>query len=217
MSDRAAPQIRNRVLGDLVYDRIKEMIDEHLLAPGEKIRTLELAGMIGVSQTPVNAALSRLAGEKLIEQRSRQGYFVRRYTNLELSHLFELRAGIESMAIMLCIENANDQQLDDLCRSFDGLTPPLSGKRLDRYIHVDKHFHESIVRYSGNPFLEDLLTSSAYLIKSNQKGLVRPPEDTAPEHARIVDALRNRDGLKARDEIVLHNLRSRDYLRSLDD
>jgi len=200
MSDKAAPQIRNRVLGDLVYDRIKEMIDEHLLAPGEKIRTLELAGMIGVSQTPVNAALSRLAGEKLIEQRSRQGYFVRQYSNLELSHLFELRAGIESMAIMLCIENANDQQLDDLW-----------------YIHVDKHFHESIVRYSGNPFLEDLLTSSAYLIKSNQKGLVRPPEDTAPEHARIVDALRNRDGLKARDEIVLHNLRSRDYLRSLDD
>ncbi|MFW6288362.1 MAG: hypothetical protein ACOC2Q_01120, partial [Spirochaetota bacterium] len=66
-----------------------------------------------------------------------------------------------------------------------------------------------------NPFLEELLSASAYLIKSNQKGLVRPPEQTAPEHARIVEALITRDARRAHEEIVQHNLRSRDYLRSL--
>lgn len=217
LSEREGPQIRNQSLGDLVYDQIRQMIDDHVLKPGERIRTADVAEMLGVSQTPVNRALSRLAGEKLIEQRSRQGYFVQQYSNLELAHVFELRAGVESMAVYLCIERGTDEQLDDLCHTFDGLEPPLAGDRLDQYLHADRHFHESLVRYTENPFLMDLLTTTAYLIKSNQKGLVRPPEQTAPEHSRIVDAILKRDARRAQDEMIQHLLKSRDYLRAMPD
>lgn len=101
-------KIENKILTDLVYEKIKTMIDDGVLLPGSKVNKAELAEMLGVSQTPINDALSRLAGEKFIEQKSRQGYFVRAFSDAELCALFEVRGGLEGVAIRLCAENAGD-------------------------------------------------------------------------------------------------------------
>ena len=58
----------------------------------------------GSARRPINDALSRLAGEKLIEQRSRQGFYIRSYTYAELAPLYELRAALEGMAMRLGLE-----------------------------------------------------------------------------------------------------------------
>ncbi len=61
---------------------------------------------LGRRQISAHVALtSPLTGERLVEQRSRYGYFVHAYSWEELMPIFELRAGLEAMAIRLCVEN----------------------------------------------------------------------------------------------------------------
>ena len=207
-------KIENKILTDLVYDKIKKMIDDGVLGPGTKVNKIELSETLGVSQTPINDALSRLAGEKFIDQKSRQGYFVRAFSNAELSALYEVRGGLEGIAVRLCAENASDEELKEVAACFEGFVLPFNEKTYNDYIHADKVFHENIVSRSGNVVLIELANTSGYLIKSNQKGLVRPPEETLPEHREIIRALLLRDGAKAHELIIAHHLKSRDVFKA---
>ena len=67
-------KIRKDALGNLVYDKIKLMILNGALKPGQKINKKELVERLSVSQTPVNEAIIRLTGEGLIEQHERKGF-----------------------------------------------------------------------------------------------------------------------------------------------
>jgi DNA-binding GntR family transcriptional regulator len=209
------PEMKNRVLFDLVYERIKKMIDQGVLKPGEKINKQQLIEMLGVSQTPINEALSRLTGEKFIEQRSRQGYFIPQYSYAELAQLFELRAAIEGMAARLCAENASDDELKEITAIFDEFTPPFIKKHRAKYLHADKIFHEALVKHSGNPFLLETFSTSGYLPKSYQKGLLRQIEETMPEHLEIIKALKKRDAHLAQEYTIIHLLRTRDKLSTM--
>jgi len=208
-------QIEKRALSDLVYERIRTMIDDGLLPAGTKVNKPELAERLGVSQTPINDALSRLAGERLIEQRARQGFYVRSYTYAELVPLYELRAALEGMAMRLCVESRAPQELGELVHAFDNFELPVPDSSRDAYTHADRIFHESIIRLSGNSFLIDLARTTAFLTKSNVRGLVRPPDETLPEHRAIIEAVLRRDAVAAHEQLVLHMLRSRDRLRIL--
>jgi DNA-binding GntR family transcriptional regulator len=208
-------KIESQVLVKLVYEKIRYMIDEGVFKPGEKINKGELAKILGVSQTPINEALNKLAGEKLFEQRNRQGFFIRQYSYLELSHLFELRAAIEGMAARLCAEQIKDDELEHIAKIFDAYSLPLSEQGQIDYLHADKLFHECLVKFSGNSFLVEFFISSGYLTKSNQKGLLRPAEETLAEHKAIIEALKKRDAHITQELTILHFLKTRDRLREL--
>jgi len=208
-------KIENRALFELVYERIKRMIGEGELQPGEKINKRALVELLGVSQTPINEALSKLAGEKILDQRNRQGFFIHQYTYPELSQLFELRASIEGMAARLCAEHMRDEEIVEMSKIFEQFSPPLPERYHQDYLKADKHFHESLVKYSGNPFLVDIFVTSGYQPKIYQKGLLRSADETLPEHMMIINALKNRDAYMAQELTIVHLLRTRDLLRSL--
>ena len=208
------PKIENQVLFELVYERIKRMIDEGVLKPGEKINKKALVELLGVSQTPINEALSKLAGEKILEQRSRQGFFIHQYTYQELSQLFELRAAIEGMAARLCAENMQNDEVGKMTKIFEQFSLPFPERCHQDYLNADKHFHESLVKNSGNPFLVETFITSGYQSKIYQKGLLRSAEETLPEHLMIMNALENRDAHLAQELTIVHLLRTRDMLRS---
>ncbi|MDX9819890.1 MAG: GntR family transcriptional regulator, partial [Desulfococcus multivorans] len=178
-----------------------------------KVNKPQLADMLGVSQTPINDALSRLAGEKFIELKRRQGYFVRSFSDEELCALFEVRGGLESIAVRLCVETASDDQLREIASCFDGFGLPFPDEKYNDYVHADKIFHELVVAYSGNSVIVEIARTQGYLVKSNQKGLVRPPCETLPEHRGIIDAVLSRNPSRAQELMILHHLRSRDVFK----
>jgi len=61
-------KIKSDQLVDLVYKKVKQMILDGALIPGEKINKIELANVLGVSITPINEVVNRLTGEKLIDK-----------------------------------------------------------------------------------------------------------------------------------------------------
>lgn len=61
---------------------------------GEPLTVGDLAQHYGVSATPVREALSRLAGQGLVEDRRGRGYFARRIDGVELSGLYRAQTAL---------------------------------------------------------------------------------------------------------------------------
>lgn len=72
-------------------DALKGRLREGHLISGEPLTITELAHELGLSATPVREALSRLAGERLIEDRRGRGYFAPRLDVSDLVELYGLR------------------------------------------------------------------------------------------------------------------------------
>jgi DNA-binding FadR family transcriptional regulator len=69
---------------------LRDRLREGVLAPGERIAAIDIAADLRLSATPVREALSRLAGEGLLEDRRGQGFFVRILTALDIADLYRL-------------------------------------------------------------------------------------------------------------------------------
>lgn len=205
--------VENVALKEYLYKAIKDMVDNGELKIGEKISKPDLAKRFNVSQTPVNDVLNRLVGEGYIAMESRKGFFVKEVTDDELCQAFEMRAGIELIAIRLCCEKATEDEINEISSLFNEFVLPLDDKAYKRYVQVDNEFHQKIIQYSRNVFLAQSLTYTGFLARSNRRGLVRPPEETLGEHRIISEALKNRDAEKASSGMMRHLLASRELIR----
>jgi hypothetical protein len=69
---------------------LRDRLREGLLIAGARVSAAEIAANLHLSQTPVREALSRLAGEGLLEDRRGQGFFVRTLTTIDIADLYRI-------------------------------------------------------------------------------------------------------------------------------
>ncbi len=203
------PRIQRTVVSTAVYDAVKEMLFDGTWVPGDRIDRKALAVRLGVSPTPVNDALHRLTGEGLVESRIRDGFFVPDYSDEDLADLFAVRAGIEGVAARLCAEEALPGEVEKLCALFDPFSRGIPPERTEEYLRADKSFHAGLLAASGSARLREVERFFGHVFRSYEHGLVRSPGETLPEHRRIIEALRSRDGREAQAAMSDHLLRSR--------
>lgn len=203
------PRIQRTVVSTAVYDAVKEMLFDGTWGPGDRIDRKALAVRLGVSPTPVNDALHRLTGEGLVEARFRDGFFVPDYTDEDLADLFAVRAGIEGVAARLCAEEAPPGEIEKLCALFDPFSRGIPPNGTGEYLRADKAFHAGLLAASGSVRLREVERFFGHVFRSYEHGLVRSPGETLPEHRRIIEALRSRDGREAQAAMSDHLLRSR--------
>ncbi|MBI1198527.1 MAG: GntR family transcriptional regulator [Phenylobacterium sp.] len=84
---------------------IRDRLRSGALAPGARATAVDLADDLGLSTTPVREALSRLAGEGVLEDRRGQGYFVRRLGSVDIADLH--RRSLAHLLIALEPRRAN--------------------------------------------------------------------------------------------------------------
>lgn len=96
----SVPDARPRRLSsDDVYDRLREMILENAIAPGDRVNIDALARELGVSQTPVREAVRRLEGDQLLSKVAGKGYRTAPLLDPDqLRQLFEFRLVIDLWA-----------------------------------------------------------------------------------------------------------------------
>lgn len=205
-------KLENKSVKDYIYDKIKELLENNEFAVGEKINKNDLAVRFNISLTPINDALNRLVGENYLVQYPRKGFFVKEFSPKELCDLFEIRAGLEGIAVRLCCERANDEDLNELIHSFDSFENGVTPDMVKNYTSVDKNFHQKIIFLAKNPLISQVRNSLGFLNRSYQKGLVKPASDSLKEHHQIIAALKIRDGKKAQSAMENHLLGSRDRI-----
>jgi hypothetical protein len=80
----------------VALNRLRDRLREGAPSPGARITAMDVADELRLSTTPVREALSRLAGEGLVEDRRGQGYFVRSLSAADIADLYRM-----SLALLL--------------------------------------------------------------------------------------------------------------------
>jgi DNA-binding GntR family transcriptional regulator len=204
--------IRRTIVSVEVYQEIKKALFEGIWHPGDRVDRKHLAERFGISQTPVNDALNRLAGEGLLESRLHDGFFVPDYSDVELADLFAVRAGLESIAARLCAETCDKNHRQLLMACFAAFGDGYVDGQQSIYLQADRTFHTLILQYSGSTRLKEVETVFGIACRSYEHGLIRPPGETLPEHLSIVDAICRQDSRAAQMAMADHLLATRSFL-----
>ncbi len=108
-----APPIRTALLRDTVHDRLRDLIVDGTLAPGEVVRDTELATRLGVSRTPVREALLRLGESGLVRAAPGRSTVV---AEIDLAEVREAHAVVVAMHRLAVAEAVARLTADDLDR-----------------------------------------------------------------------------------------------------
>ena len=101
-------------LAQQVAARLRDMIIQDQLVPGEWIREQAIADKLRVSRTPLREALKMLELEGLIKLLPNRGAVVTELTVDEVKEKLEVLAVLESLAGKLACRNATDSELAEI-------------------------------------------------------------------------------------------------------
>lgn len=101
-------------LKETAYKLIKEKLLNLEFAPGSRLREDHLAEKISMSRTPVREAVNQLVREGLINSVPRKGLFFIELTKEKINDLIDVRTGLESLAVMKCIDRIDEIKLAGL-------------------------------------------------------------------------------------------------------
>lgn len=191
---RSLPEVAHTNLDDQVYARLTMMIAEGMLLPGERIIPDQLARSLGVSRTPILAALKRLSQERVTEWRSRYGVFVRRPSRRELAMIYELREFLEGLSARRAAVVITRNQVEYFRGLFLDVDWDDTPENRRHYMGQDFIFHTGLLEIADSPPLSQAMSSLSVLVSAfSGGGVIRPMRESMAEHEAIFDALLHRD------------------------
>lgn len=181
-------------LQDHVCATLRDDILACRLRPGAQLREQALAARLGVSKSPVREALLRLAQERLVTIRPRQGYQVAPVSLAEAADLLELRRVLELACLRGTIARAGRAQRESILRA--------TAFADDDFIAYNRGFHTRLAEGCGNGRLAQ--AASGAIAQTDRLvhlslGMVqnRDPERLVSEHIALADAVLAGDGRTA--------------------
>lgn len=202
-------------LNTYLYRQIKDMIWKKKLIPGEKIIQEHLAGELGVSRTPLIKVLERLTSERLVEYIPRRGYFIKTLTLVEMMEIFSIREILEGVAAKEVAEKANNEEIKELKSYFTLFGGKWNTEMKREYLIADQDFHTKLIEIAGNELLKDINEMFNIYRFSFQRGLMRDPVETLPEHLAILEKISNRDLKNAQSLMMEHIEKSRNNIQKV--
>ncbi len=205
---------------DGVYDNIYHRLMSLEIAPGARIPIDVLSRELGVSQTPVREALSRLEREGLVRKEHLIGYSAApQWTRKQFEDLYAFRLLLEPEAARLAAHNLTPEALRELEEAAadmgNGEAPLDRNTRYSRFARADAHFHDEIMRISGNEIIRSTLFNlHVHLHIFRLMFHIRVTQEALEEHEALLAAFRSGDPEAARQAMYTHIERSRDRLLS---
>ncbi|MDA1116983.1 MAG: GntR family transcriptional regulator [Proteobacteria bacterium] len=148
----ATPIVR-RPLHEEATDRLRDLIVQGRLAPGERLNERLLSVQLGLSRTPLREAIKVLATEGLVELLPNRGAIVSHMDAVRLSESLVVMGALEALAGELACINATDAQVNEIrALHYEMLAYHARGD-LAGYFKFNQAIHLKIVKYSGNTML----------------------------------------------------------------
>lgn len=195
-------------LADQAYAAIRAAIISNQLTPGEVLTEESLAEMLGISRTPIRAALQRLLFEEIVIQRGKN-MVVSDVTEQDVRDVNVVRAQLEPLSARLIGQRGGltAKQLDRLRSCNEKQCAAAEAGDNAAFLDQDCLFHVMLAQLSGNSFLVDLVERSNLIIKRFHTlvgTLSRHSAAAGEEHRAILDALESGDYVRAEDAIRAH-------------
>lgn len=141
-----------------VTDRLREMIYERSLPPGERIDELGLSARLGTSRTPLREALKVLAHEGLVRLVPGRGAFVIELSAGEAESLFPVLGLLQSRCAAEAVRRQTPEDIAALDTLLASLESAVTGNRLTDYYRAVDGFHERLQAMAANPWLTRSIT-----------------------------------------------------------
>ncbi len=196
-----------KTLAQNVTDTLRDWILHGHVRPGGRLEEVPLAEQLGVSRTPVRAALGILASEGLIDHQPKRGYLVRAFNMEEIVAAYEVRSVLEGLACRnTAARGLTDEQVQRLRASLaEGDRILASGQMRpedhEPYQQMNVTIHDTLLMASGNPWVtrfaeqaQNIPYASDRIVLWDDHAIILRSHG---DHHRIIEAVIARDSHRA--------------------
>jgi GntR family transcriptional repressor for pyruvate dehydrogenase complex len=200
---------------------IQQRIQSNIYSAGQSLPgQRELAEDLGVGRPAIREAVSALESLGLLRVEAGRGVFVaepgsapvgdwRFGARYSLENVYAVRGALEALSARLATQHATPRQIKRVERLVDQLELAVDNDDLLTMSSLDREFHRTLAKASGNPLLlemldafESVMTESRNVafMDSNRKNRIAP----AKEHRQIVESIKAGDANAASRNMKKH-------------
>jgi GntR family transcriptional regulator of vanillate catabolism len=192
---------------------LRELILNDELKPGERVSELPLVERLGVSRTPLRAALVRLEEEGLLETLPAGGFAVRGFDERDLYTAIEVRGTLEGLAARLAAERGPSAEalagIGSSVAALDALLArsPITTENFSDYVSLNERFHACVIDLADSQVLARQIERAVSLPFASASAFVMvqaalPEAETMftiaqDQHRCIAQAIEAREGSRA--------------------
>lgn len=140
-----------------VYAELRQRLVTGRMSPGHELSTRTLAAELGVSQTPVRDALSRLAAEGAVSIRSKRRVRVPDMTQQRFEDILRCRLLLEPEAAALALPHLTPAHVVRLRNTDAVLDAAIANGDADAYMRANHTFHFTLYRAQPGATLAQLI------------------------------------------------------------
>ncbi len=213
-----------------VQQRLREMILAGHLQGGSRLTEHSMVSLLGVSRTPIRAALIRLEEEGLLQQLSSGGFAVRLFSEADVADAIELRGCVEGLAARLAAERGCTQEslgegelylleIDQVLQA-----PRLTDADFSSYVQLNAKFHHWLGQLAGSAVVARELVRVCGLPFASPSGFVGVQAASAQardmlviaqdQHRQVLRAIAQREGARAESIMREHSQLAQRNLRA---
>ena len=187
-------------LEESVYLILEDEILSGKLKRGETLTETALSTRLGVSRTPLRAALHRLYEEGLVDISPNRGAVVIGIGREELVDIYKIRMRLEGLASAEAAKKISDEdkkRLRDIIELADFYIAKRDAEHLKE---LDSEFHGIIYKASGSRILYKTLSDlhrNIHFYRKRSLAVADRLERSAAEHKQILSAIERGDALEA--------------------
>lgn len=188
--------IKRPTLHEELVNRLRNLVVEDALKPGEKVPEKELCESFGVSRTPLREALKVLASEGFVVLQANRGARVAEVTRKELENAFPVIARLEQLAGELACENLDDDGIAAVQARHDEMVAAYRARDRQAYFLANQDIHQALIRGADNEILEGhhrILAARVRRVRFMANLSDERWAQAIDEHERIMERLHSRD------------------------
>lgn len=189
-----------------VTARLRSLIVESFIKPGERVPELEISKDMGVSRTPIREALKVLASEGLVELLPLRGAVVKSFSAKDAADMLEVMGMLESFAAQKACQ-AEQKRIDHVLAMHEKMKVLYTKGKRPEYFELNQKIHDALVDMADNESLTMVHSTLSKRMRS-----LRYSGNSTPDHWRgalddhelIAQALGQRDAKKMKKAVDAH-------------
>ncbi len=203
------------MLTEEAFQKVKDMIFQKKLAPGQKLIYSDLSKTFKMSPTPIINALHRLEHDGIVKSVPFKGFYVKKIELAEAWDLFGVREALETYIVEQAILVAKPEDvllLEEKFAQHAFYKPEIYDRK--KFI-LDSEFHIQLASMSKNQVLTRQLSTSFehFYIRFKFDNLeLSRLQSSVEEHRRILDRIKNKDIQGSREAVRHHIQNARDHI-----
>ena len=189
-----------------VTSRLRNLIVESEIKPGDRVPELELSKALGVSRTPIREALKVLASEGLVDLLPLRGAVVKSFSSKDAADMLEVMGLLESFAAQKACK-AEQQRIDRVLAMHDKMKVLFAKGKRPEYFDLNQKIHDALVDMADNESLTMLHSNLSKRMRSlrySGNSTLDNWRGALEDHEQIAQALASRDVKKIQKAVIDH-------------